>query len=87
VPQVRRVFVLAPIAVLQLLYAEAVAAEWLFSQEKAALHDLKMATSIGEPLYPGIAQTSTEQNHPDNDLALLCPILFAVFCGKGGAFS
>jgi hypothetical protein len=38
------------IAVLQLLYTEATAAEWLFSQEKATLHGLKRATSIGEPL-------------------------------------
>jgi hypothetical protein len=39
------------IAILQLLYTEAIAAEWLFPQEKATLHDLKTATSIGEPLW------------------------------------
>jgi hypothetical protein len=38
------------IAVLQLLYTEATAAEWLFPQEKATLHGLKRATSIGELL-------------------------------------
>jgi len=36
------------IAVLQLLYTEATAAERLFPQEKTTLHDLKRATSIGE---------------------------------------
>jgi hypothetical protein len=36
------------IAVLQLLYTEATAAERLFPQEKDTLHDLKRATSIGE---------------------------------------
>jgi hypothetical protein len=40
----------AVIAVLQLLYTEATAAEWLFPQEKATLHGLKRAASIGEPL-------------------------------------
>jgi hypothetical protein len=38
------------IAVLQLLYTEATTAEWLFLEEKAALHDLNRATSIGEQL-------------------------------------
>jgi hypothetical protein len=38
------------IAVLQLLYTEATASEWLFPQEKATLHGLKRATSIGEQL-------------------------------------
>jgi hypothetical protein len=41
---------LLAIAVLQLLYTEAAAAEWLFPQEKATLHGLKRATSIGELL-------------------------------------
>jgi hypothetical protein len=38
------------IAVLQLLYTEATAAEWLFTQKKATLHGLKRTTSIGEQL-------------------------------------
>jgi hypothetical protein len=38
------------IAVLQLLYTETAAVEWLFPQEKATLHSLTRAIPIGEPL-------------------------------------
>jgi hypothetical protein len=39
-----------PRAVLQLLYTETSAVEWLFSQENATLHELDQCTLIGEPL-------------------------------------
>jgi hypothetical protein len=41
----------APTAVPQLLYPETTAAEWLFPQEKATLHDAGESTLIVEPLY------------------------------------
>jgi hypothetical protein len=37
-------------AVLQLLLTETAAAQWLFPQEKATLHDAGHGTEIGEPL-------------------------------------